>query len=310
VKLSQRMLETLALPAGKTEVILFDDDLPGFGIRIRSSGARTWIYQYKLGTRHRRLTLGNVGALALVQARKIAGELHAKDRLGRDPAGEKDEGRSRAAETVGAVLESYLPHKKANMRPRSYLETERHLLRHCRVLHRLPLEVNRRAIATRLAANTVSSGPTAANRVRDSLQAFFSWTIAQGLLVSNGFIGSLVSAGAFDAMLSSMTPLPMRLAVVGAITTSVTAYQIFESTVKRVSSLAFSNQNSDPLKVVSMLVLSKELVHAAPADHYGQPMMGKKERRALQAKEAIRGTVWEDLIRDPQEANGADGRDG
>jgi hypothetical protein len=41
-----------------------------------------------------------------VQARKIAGELHAKVRLGRDPAGEKDEGRSRAAETVGAVLES------------------------------------------------------------------------------------------------------------------------------------------------------------------------------------------------------------
>jgi integrase len=188
------MLETLALPAGKTEVILFDDDLPGFGIRIRSSGARTWIYQYKLGTRHRRLTLGNVAALALVQARKIAGELHAKVRLGRDPAGEKDEGRSRAAETVGAVLESYLAHKKANMRPRSYLETERHLLRHCRALHRLPLvEVNRRAIATRLAAITVSSGPTAANRVRDSLQAFFSWTIAQGLLDYNPVVGTVIN---------------------------------------------------------------------------------------------------------------------
>jgi Phage capsid family len=105
--------------------------------------------------------------------------------------------------------------------------------------------------------------------------------LAQYGTVSNGFISSLVNAGAFDGMLGSMTPLPLRLATVGAITTSVTAYQIFESTVKRVGQLAFSNQNFDPLKVVSMLVLSKELVYAAPA---GTLQLIERELRKAVAK--------------------------
>jgi integrase len=194
VKLTQRTLGTLELPAGKDDDIVFDDDLPGFGIRIRRSGARTFVFQYKLAGRNRRVTLGKATALSLAQARKMASELYARVRLGHDVAHEKDAGRIRAVETVGAILESYLPYKKANMRPRSYLETERHLLRHCRTLHRLPLvEVNRRAIAARLAAITVSSGPSASNRVRDSLQAFFSWTIAQGLLDHNPVIGTVIN---------------------------------------------------------------------------------------------------------------------
>ena len=73
MKLTQRTIDTLDLPAGKTEAILFDDDLPGFGIRIRRGGTRTFVFQYKLGARHRRITLGKTAALSLVQARKIAG---------------------------------------------------------------------------------------------------------------------------------------------------------------------------------------------------------------------------------------------
>jgi integrase len=185
VKLTQRTIGTLDLPAGKAEAILFDDDLPGFGIRIRRAGARTFVFQYKLGIRHRRITLGNVAALSLAQARRIAGELYAKTKLG------LDEGRIRAAETVGATLQVYLPHKKQNMRPRSYVETERHLLRHCKPLHKLPLtKVDRRAIAARLAAITMNNGPSAANRVRDSLQAFFGWAIAQGWLDNNPVLGT------------------------------------------------------------------------------------------------------------------------
>jgi integrase len=193
VKLNQRVVDMLELPAGKTEVIHFDDDLP-FGIRIRATGARTFVFQYKFGARHRRITLGNVAALPFVQARKIAGELYAKVRLGLDPAGEKDEARIRVAETVGAALEFYLPHKRQNMRPRSYVETERHLLRHCKPLHKLPLvKVDRRAIAARLAAITTNNGPSAANRVRDSLQAFFGWAIAQGWIDNNPVVGTAIN---------------------------------------------------------------------------------------------------------------------
>jgi len=78
VKLTQRTLGTLELPAGKNDVIYFDDDLPGFGIRIRSRGSRTFILQYGFGTRTRRHTLGKVTALSLSQARKMASELYAR----------------------------------------------------------------------------------------------------------------------------------------------------------------------------------------------------------------------------------------
>jgi integrase len=191
MKLTQRMVDAFELPAGKAEAIVFDSDLPGFGIRIRRGGRRTFIFQYKLGIQHRRITLGNAAAVSAAQARKTAGELHAKVRLGRDPAGEKDEGRIRAAETVAAVLQSYLPQKRARMRPRSYTEAERHLLRHCKPLHGLRLtKVDRRSVATMIAAVAANSGPSAANRVRGSLQAFFSWAIEQGLIDNNPVVGT------------------------------------------------------------------------------------------------------------------------
>lgn len=112
MKLAQKTIDALAVPKGKSELIVFDDDLPGFGLRIRSGGARTWIYQFKIGAQHRRMTLGSVAALSVAQARKTAGELQAMVRLGRDPAYEKAEGQTRAAETMGAMLKSYLEQKR------------------------------------------------------------------------------------------------------------------------------------------------------------------------------------------------------
>jgi hypothetical protein len=139
MNLTQKTVATFELPAGKSEMIVFDDDLPGFGLRLRHGGARTWIYQFKLGVQHRRITIGNAVALPAAQARKTATELHAMVRLGRDPAGEKAEGRARAAETVAAALKNYLPHQQSRLKPRSYVEIERHLLKHCKPLHGLRL---------------------------------------------------------------------------------------------------------------------------------------------------------------------------
>jgi hypothetical protein len=60
------------MPAGKTETIAFDDSLGGFGLRLRAGGSKKWVYQYKLGSKQRRLTFGTNPALGLEQARKIA----------------------------------------------------------------------------------------------------------------------------------------------------------------------------------------------------------------------------------------------
>ena len=191
MKLTHSTVGTLKLPRGKTEAIFFDDDIGGFGLRIRSGGSRTWIFEYKLGAKGRRMTLGSLAAMSPAQARKTAGELHAMVRLGRDPAGEKAEGRARAAETMGAALQAYLPYKQTSIRPGSYDEVARHLAKHCKPLHGLHLDkIDRRAVAALMATIATKSGAVAANRTRASLAAFFAWAIREGLAEANPVAGT------------------------------------------------------------------------------------------------------------------------
>jgi integrase len=191
MKLTVKTIAALTLAEGKAEAIVFDDDLPGFGIRIRAGGSRTWIYQYKIGNQNRRVTLGSLAALIPACARDTAAEMHAMVRLGRDPAGEKTEGRARAAETMAAVAQSYLTYQSGHLRPRSYRELERHLLRYSKPLHGLQLQkIDRRTVAARISEVAGLSGAATANRVRASLSALFAWAMRQGLLDSNAVTGT------------------------------------------------------------------------------------------------------------------------
>ncbi len=176
----------LTLPEGKTDHIVFDDDVPGLGLRLREGGSRVWIFQYRTGAKQRRLALGSVAAIPLIKARELAGDLQAKVRLGADPAADKAQSRVRAADTFTAVLGRFLAAQRARLRARSYNEVERHLLVHSKAFHGLPISaIDRRGIAARLSAIAEASGPVAANRVRTSLSSFFSWAIREGLLDAN-----------------------------------------------------------------------------------------------------------------------------
>ena len=74
VKLDQRSIDSLPGPAaGKSEVIHWDQDLPGLGLRVLASGARTWIVRYRVGKQQRVVALGKGAALSPAEARKQAG---------------------------------------------------------------------------------------------------------------------------------------------------------------------------------------------------------------------------------------------
>jgi integrase len=194
MKLTQPTVNSLTLPAGKADGIFFDDDVPGLGLRLRSSGKRSFVFQYQLGSKQRRMTLGAVGAITLAPARKTAGELHARVRLGEDPAAAKREGQHRAADTVEATLRIYLPEKKLALRPRSYTGVERHLLRYAKPLHSLGVaSVTRRDVAGVLATVAAQNGSLTANRARASLSAFFAWCMARGLAEQNPVVGTHVA---------------------------------------------------------------------------------------------------------------------
>ena len=78
MKLTAASLANLKLESGDKDRIWFDDDVPGFGLRVRDTGSRSWIYQYKIRGKTRRLVLGRATAIKPARAREIAGELHAK----------------------------------------------------------------------------------------------------------------------------------------------------------------------------------------------------------------------------------------
>jgi integrase len=183
MKLTKNTVATLTLPRRKSELLVFDSDLPGFGVRLREGGSKTWIFQYKLGNKHRRITLGRVAALEPAAAREQASRLHAQVRLGQDPAGTRAESRARADETFGACVQLFLAWQRN--RVKSFREVERHLVRNLAALHNLPLvKIDQRTIAAQLARLSASS-PIQANRTRANLSKFFNWCCAEGLTESN-----------------------------------------------------------------------------------------------------------------------------
>lgn len=191
MRFTRPAIATLQLPPDKAEVIAFDDTLPGFGIRLRAGGKRTWIVQYRLGARQRRLTLGRVDALGLDQARVEARKALAKAGLAIDPQAEKAKAKAEAAVTLGPLFDRYLQFKEARLRPNSLRETRRYLEVAFAPLHRSPVSgVSRSEVAGRLSAIAGESGAVAADRARAALSAFFTWAMKEGIAPANPVIAT------------------------------------------------------------------------------------------------------------------------
>jgi integrase len=205
MKLTKAAVAQLALHDGQSETLVWDDNVPGLGVRVRAGGSRNWIFQYRIGPKQRRMSLGSATAVSVADARTQAAKLHARVRLGEDPAAQKVEAAARAAETFEASLSPYLARQAGRLKPRSFVEIDRHLRVHSRALHRLPLaKIDRRAIATLSTEVAATSGPGAANRTRSSLLAFFAWAMRDGLIDANPVIGTnkQVEEGARERILS------------------------------------------------------------------------------------------------------------
>ena len=190
MKLTAAVVRSAGIPPGKSEAIFFDDDVPGFGLRVREAGSRSFVFQYKLGSKQRRMALGAATALNFGGVRKTAEQLYARVKLGQDPAGEKNHARLKATETFEAVARQHLDDKRKEMRPRSFAQVERHLLKHAKALHKLQFEkISRQDIAACVRSVRENSGIPNGNRVSSSLSGLFSWAMNDGLVENNPAIG-------------------------------------------------------------------------------------------------------------------------
>jgi integrase len=197
MKLTQANVARARVPAGKSEQFFWDDEMPGFGLRLREGGARTFIAQYKIGEKHRRMTLGNASKVTAEAARRAARAAFAKVASGHDPANEKAVRKAEAAHTFGAVIEDFIAQQAAHVRPSSLEKISLYLRGHWKPLHGLALaSITRADVATTARAIAKGSGPVAADRARSALSSFFSWAMGEGLCQHNPVVGTNKAAPA------------------------------------------------------------------------------------------------------------------
>ncbi len=89
------------LQPGSGEVLLWDDKIAGFGVKVMPTGTKTYLFQYRLGGRAgrtRRVTIGKHGSLTPDRARKQAEELAALVSSGIDPQQQKQDSARKAVD--------------------------------------------------------------------------------------------------------------------------------------------------------------------------------------------------------------------
>ena len=199
MKLTKDSVAGLAMPAGKTDHIEWDDALPGFGVRLRG-GRKSWVVQYRIGPQQRRESLGDVRKVRAEDARKIAQQRFAQAELGTDPVAEHRRASDQAIATkltLAAVAERYLGQKEAKLkagtqRRATYQQAKLHLTGpHWKPLANRPIgDIKRAEVAARLQDIVTEHGRTAAARARANLSALFSWAVKEGLCESNPAVGT------------------------------------------------------------------------------------------------------------------------
>ncbi|MFH1058578.1 MAG: tyrosine-type recombinase/integrase [Pseudomonadota bacterium] len=105
-KLTKRLIDALqAGPEG--DLVVWDEDLKCFGIRVKASGVKSFCIQYRNASgQSKRLTLGRYGPLTPEQARRLALQRLSEVVKGNDPVAERTE--MRKASTVKELAERYL----------------------------------------------------------------------------------------------------------------------------------------------------------------------------------------------------------
>jgi integrase len=137
-KITKRAVDVLQAVSGR-DVFIWDSELRGFGVRVKPSGVRTFLIQYRnVEGRTRRLVLGQYGALTPENARDLAREKLAGVAKGEDPSAERHA--VRTGMSVSEVCDWYLEEAEGG----------RILGRHRRAIKASTLKMDRSRIETHI----------------------------------------------------------------------------------------------------------------------------------------------------------------
>lgn len=184
-KVTKRSVDALK-PDPSSDVLLWDREARGFGVRVKPSGAKSFVLGYYAPGLHRvrrRLTLGAYGPLTPDDARTKATALLARVARGDDPAQEKAEGRRASKEeTVAKLFEQYIDDGVGRRKPRTmeFYESLGRLYVLPALGHLPVAKVTARDVAD--LHRSLREKPVTANRVVRLVRSFFYWLAKRDLV--------------------------------------------------------------------------------------------------------------------------------
>ena len=107
MKLTKRAVDKLTpCPPDKVCTLVFDTELPGFGVKVFPSARKVFFAEYGPKGKRRRMTLGAYGVLTPDDARELARQALASVVKGSDPLADRDQ--RRAMPTFSEWVDEYL----------------------------------------------------------------------------------------------------------------------------------------------------------------------------------------------------------
>jgi integrase len=165
--------------------LIWDTALIGFGVR-RQLRHPFYLCRYRFGGKQRFLTIGPHGQWTPETARRECQRLLGIVASGVDPAA-----KAKGDDTFSLIAERYLARQQAKLKPRSFVEVQRHLRKHSAPLANLTLiAITRRDVAQVLADVERDCGAVSRNRVRASLSSLWTWAVQEGLVEHNIVTGT------------------------------------------------------------------------------------------------------------------------
>lgn len=161
---------------------LYDAAIRGFGLRVSTSGAKTWFVMRRVNGRMVRHSLGRYPEYSLAEARIAAGAALKQMTEGEHP-------RANKAALFEVVLEEWLTRDQG--KNRSVADVRNAMTKHSLPVFRgWPIDAIRKAHILRLMDKIVDSGsPVQANRVLAYLRRLFNWCVERDLIIDNPAAG-------------------------------------------------------------------------------------------------------------------------
>jgi integrase len=191
MKLTQRRIEALECPANKKDMLVFDDEQRGLGVRVTVGGGKSYLVQYRHAGQKRRVPLGSCSAISLASAREAVRAVMGDVSKGRDPAGERKAAAldaKREALTLGAVIDQWEKLHLAGKRPNYATAATATLRRVFAKYLDVPVGSLDRTVVVRVLDGLAKEGkaPMAGATARYG-SALFGWAVKRGALASNPF---------------------------------------------------------------------------------------------------------------------------